>query len=142
MEEKKNLFHHLSDKEIAEEKEKERVTRDGDDIMYLLLIEGVSKTDDSVWKDWLFITGRQNAYEYIRASLRANDEDDLIVDACKSLIYADNPRIEVSKLKLSTSVSLYKFMKNCQVTQSVDRSDDRGFDIEDYYVTDVIPDND
>lgn len=142
MEEKQNLFTHLTDEEIAEEKAKEQAIKNGDDIMYLLLLEGVSKTDNSVWKDWLFITGRQEAYNYIREALRANDEEDLILDACKSLIYADNPHIQKSKLKLSTSVSFYKFMKNCYVTQSVDTSQDEGFDIEDFYVTDEIPDND
>ena len=46
MEGKQNLFTHLTNEEIAEEKTKEQAIKNGDDIMYLLLLEGVSRSEE------------------------------------------------------------------------------------------------
>lgn len=118
--------------------ENDKVITDGDDILYLLLLEHHLKYDDNEenYRDWLFIKGRQSAYDHIRSILLEEDDSpvDSILDIDASLIYADNPHIPVesNKLRLSNGISIYKFMKDCYVLQKV--KDEGGFDIEEFHM--------
>lgn len=128
MEERKTLFTKLENGE-------DKVKNDGSQINYLILLEGIAKYDDGfVYRDWLFIKGRQEAYDYIvDFLLQEGDESvDCILNINKSLIYAENPNIDDSanKLKLSNGLSLYTFIKDITILNKVDPRE--GFDIDDY----------
>lgn len=108
----------------------------GDNITYLLLLEYVPRTNESIenYRDWAFIEGRQRTYDYIRDALIGEDgTDEFLLDVDKSIIYADNPNIplEKNKLRLSNGINLYKFMKDCYVLRKV--VDEGGFDIEEFH---------
>lgn len=118
------LFEHVDQESIKK----------GEDILYLILLEFSSTSgDEENWRDWKFVTGRQAAYDYIKNILLDEDEriSESLLDVDKSLIYADNPYVTDSKLKLSNGINVYKFMKDCYVLQKVVEED--GFDIEDYH---------
>lgn len=127
MEEKKRLFTHVDSTD--------KVKKDGEDILYLLLVQGDPKYEDAnEFRDWLFITGRQAAYDYI-VNLLENDHEadyDNFINIEESMIYADNPHIPESqnKLKLSNGFSFYQFIKDATVLKKVDIKE--GFDIEEF----------
>lgn len=127
------------------DKDNDTTYTDGDDIMYLLLLESCPKNGDNTenYKYWEFVKGRQAVYDYIKDLLLEEDDEsvDCLLDIDKSLIYADNPHIppESNKLKLSNGINLYRFMKDCFVLQKV--KDEGGFDIEEFH-TSVIEDED
>lgn len=127
MEEKKRLFTHVDGND--------KVKKDGEDILYLLLVQGDPKYEDAnEFRDWLFITGRQAAYDYI-VNLLENDHEaeyDNFINIEESMIYADNPHIpeNQNKLKLSNGFTFYQFIKDATVLNKVDVKE--GFDIEEF----------
>lgn len=127
MEETKRLFTHVNNED--------KVKKDGEDILYLLLVRGDPKYEDAPeYRDWLFITGRQEAYDYI-VNLLENDHEsdyDNFINIEESMIYADNPHIPESqnKLKLSNGFSFYQFIKDATVLQKVNVRE--GFDVEEF----------
>lgn len=139
MAEKKKLFTHI-DNGVDE------VKKSGEKIFYLILLKGSYEQDGTEyeWKDWIFITGRQAVYDYIKdylkSELAGGENEANILDIDNSFIYAENPLVKDSPLKLSNGVTLYEFMKDCYVLQKVDLDDT--FDIDDYKTYDSIPDND
>lgn len=127
MEEAKRLFTHVNNED--------KVKKDGEDIIYLLLVRGDPKYEEAQeYRDWLFITGRQEAYDYIVDLLENDHESDYdnFINIEESMIYADNPHIPESqnKLKLSNGFSFYQFIKDATVLQKVDVKE--GFDIEEF----------
>lgn len=132
MPETTKLFERISDEE------KERLLSGGD-ILYLLLIEAeVVGNDCENYHNWEFITGRQEAYDMIKSMIVDSYDygsHDLIVDIDKSYIYADNPHVEDSKLKLSSKFTFYNFMKQMKILGKV--VDDSGFCIDDYHQEEI-----
>lgn len=124
------LFEHLDGQNDA--------IKNGDDVLYLLLLEFCSSSDNEEnTRDWCFKRGRQQTYDLIRSILLDEDgSDGYTLDVDASLIYADNPHIsqESNRLKLSNGISIYKFMKDCYVLQKV--KDEGGFDIDEFHVED------
>lgn len=108
----------------------------GKEILYLVLIKANYKNEVDYeredFRDWKFIKGRQEVYDYIKSLLiNENDQDvEYLIDIENSLIYAENPFVRESKLKLSNGISLYTFMKDCYTMQKVYDTDK--FDIDDY----------
>lgn len=109
----------------------EDVIKQGENILYLLLIEG-DYTDDSaeVYRFYEFITGRQEAYDKIKDLLEYEDEN-YRINVDTSIIYAENPNIKNSRLKLSNGITFYKFMTDCVVLGKV--KDESSFCIDDYH---------
>lgn len=91
--------------------------------LYLLLLYINNESDNTEnEKDYCFIRGRQEVFDFIVQNLHAEYN----IDCMKSLIYVDSPRV-----KISTRTSIYKFMKDMINTNKVINT--TGFDIEDYY---------
>lgn len=118
------------------EKGADPVITEGEDILYLILIEGYWTNDDNseTYRTWEFKRGRQEAYDFIKdlVLLEGDDHPDMIIDIDKSLIYADNPHIKNSKLKLSNGISVYRFMKDAYTLHKV-KDDDTTFDISEFH---------
>lgn len=126
---------------VVSEEEKNKINT-GEDILYLLLLEYSSKDDNKEnIRDWKFIYGRQNAYDYIKDILMNEEEAEYILSVDESLIYADNPNVpdEKNKLRISNGVNIYRFMRDCFVLQKV--VDEGGFDINDFHVEDKQEDD-
>lgn len=122
------LFTHV------DEKTGDPIITAGEEITYLLLINGTPKyTDAERIRDWEFVKGRQAAYDYIKRLLvNEGDKDmDYILDIDQSIIYAENPAVQNSKLKLSNGLSFYQFMRDCIVLRKIE--DEDGFDIGEYH---------
>lgn len=92
--------------------------------LYLILIV-YSRIDGEDMHDFEFVTGRQNVYDRIKELLTANERGEE-VDAMKSLIFVDSPKVQISK-----KLSLYRFMKDMKINDKV--IDESSFDIQDYY---------
>lgn len=90
---------------------------------YLILIDGVeSDNEGKPYRDWEIVTGRQEAYDYIKSML---ENEYVIVNVEESKIIVDSPNV-----KITDGVSIYAFMKNMKDNDKV--IDYSSFDIEDY----------
>lgn len=93
------------------------------DKIYLILIDGVENDNEGKqYRDWEIITGRQNAYDYIKTMLE-NEYIIVNVEESKIIVSSEN-------VKVTDGVSIYAFMKNMKETDKV--IDYSSFDIEDY----------
>lgn len=98
---------------------------------YLILIEGENleneREESKKFRDWVFVTGRQSAYDYIKNLIKSQYA---IVDTIKSKIIVNS-----EKVKISDGISIYEFMKLMKENDKV--IDYESFDIDDYYTGDI-----
>lgn len=92
--------------------------------MYLVLYVYTCQIGEDV-HDFEFIVGRQATYDRIKELLTSSDEDEQL-DAMRSLVFVDSPKIQISK-----RLSIYSFMKDMKLNNKI--NDDTSFDINDYY---------
>ena len=91
------------------------------DKTYLILIDAQEKDNDEIsFRDWQVITGRQEAYDYIKGMI---ENEYISVDIHTS-------KIIVSTVKIEEGISIYYFMKSMKENEKV--IDYTSFDIEDY----------
>lgn len=95
--------------------------------MYLVLLKG-DYIDNEVaeYRDFEWIVGRQNLYEYLRDHITNEGDDCFIIDIHKSLIISES-------VNILDSISVYEFMKSFKDIVN----DDTGFDIEEYNIEGV-----
>lgn len=95
--------------------------------MYLVLLKG-DYIDNEVaeYRDYEWIVGRQNLYEYLRDHITNEGDDCFIIDIHKSLIISES-------VNILDSISVYEFMKSFKDIVN----DDTGFDIEEYNIEGV-----
>lgn len=95
--------------------------------MYLVLLKG-DYIDNEVaeYRDYEWIVGRQNLYEYLRDQITNEGDDCFIIDIHKSLIISES-------VNILDSISVYEFMKSFKDIVN----DDTGFDIEEYNIEGV-----
>ena len=90
---------------------------------YLILIDGEEADNEGKrFRDWEVITGRQNAYDYIKNMLE-NEYVMIDVDSSKIIVSSD-------KVKVTDGISIYDFMKSMKEKDKV--IDYSSFDIDDY----------
>lgn len=102
--------------------------------IYLILLEGTTKDNESKpIKTYLWVEGRQTAYDEIKdiliSSLDMTDFENPYYadwDLFKSKIIADAPKVKISDAK-----SIYWFMRHCKDKNLVE-DDDTSFDIDDW----------
>lgn len=88
---------------------------------YLILIDGIENDDaQQRYRDWDYVVGRQEAYDYIKNILESGY---VIVDINESKIIVDS-------LKINDGISIYEFMKAMKEKDKI--IDYSSFDIEDY----------
>lgn len=95
--------------------------------MYLVLLKG-DYIDNEVaeYRDYEWIVGRQNLYEYLRDHITNEGDDCFIIDIHKSLIISES-------VNILDSISVYEFMKSFKDIVN----DNTGFDIEEYNIEGV-----
>lgn len=93
---------------------------------YLILLDGQEKDDNTKFRDWEFIEGRQKAYDYIKNMI---ESEYLNIDVLESKIIVDS-------IKITDGISIYEFMKTMKEKDKI--IDYTSFDIEDYYVSEGI----
>lgn len=84
---------------------------------YLVLLED---TEES-FRDWQIITGRQEAYDYIKGMIEGQEFG--CIDVEKSMIV-------VNTLTIDKAITIYEFMKEMKLKDKV--IDYTSFDIDDY----------
>lgn len=90
---------------------------------YLILLDGVLTNDEeTIFRDWEFKVGRQEAYDYIKDMLQ---NQYAIINVHNSKIIVDSTEVTIKQ-----GISIYKFMKNMKENEKV--IDYSSFDIEDY----------
>ncbi len=90
---------------------------------YLILLVGENRdAEASEYKDWKFITGRQEAYDFIK---RYVTSEYVYIDVHKSRIISN-----ASTITIDRSISVYKFVKGMRAKDNI--VDDTSFDISDY----------
>lgn len=90
---------------------------------YLILIDGEETSEGgSRFRDWEIVTGRQNAYDYIKNMLE-NIYVSINVDTSKIIVNSD-------KVKVLNGLTIYEFMKAMKDEDKV--IDYTSFDIDDY----------
>lgn len=92
--------------------------------MYLVLYVYTCQSGEDI-HDFEFIIGRQDTYDKIKELLINSDTDEQL-DAMRSLVFVDSPKIQISN-----RLSIYSFMKDMKFNGKID--DDTSFDINDYY---------
>lgn len=92
--------------------------------MYLILLVYTCQDSEDV-HDFQFIIGRQATYDRLKELLQNSDNDEQL-DAMKSLVFVDSPKIQISK-----RLSVFSFMRDMKLNNKV--IDDTSFDIHDYY---------
>ena len=91
--------------------------------IYLILIDGYENDEDAKpYRDWELVTGRQEAYDYIKNMLE-NEYIIINVEESKIIVSSEN-------VKITDGVSIYAFMKNMKENDKI--IDYTSFDIEDY----------
>lgn len=134
---------------ISEEKKKElqalNSIKEGEQYKYLILLEGEYKQGDGEhFKSFELITGRQEAYDFIKDLLEHEYEDDFeyILDTSLSRVLSEPPAWKVTKstprLTLSNMLSVHSFMKLMKEKGKV--KDESSFDITSYF-DDFFDDN-
>lgn len=94
-----------------------------EDKVYLILIDGEETDNESKkYRDWEIVTGRQQAYDYIKSIL---ESEFAIIDVDRSKIIVSS-----DKVKITDGISIYKFMKAMKDDDRV--IDYTSFDIDDY----------
>jgi hypothetical protein len=90
---------------------------------YLILIEGEEISNGGEpYRDWQIITGRQDAYDYIKNYL---ESDFVSIDVYKSKIIVSS-----EKVKVTDGITIYEFMKVMKEKEKV--IDYSSFDIDEY----------
>lgn len=121
--------------EERKERQKEKLTKPftmdldhakAQDKLYLILLVFNHNYDGGEdTRDFEFIHGRQFTYDRLKQLLTdPNTEEQL--DAMKSLVFVDSPKIQISK-----RLSVYQFMRDMKINDKV--TDNSSFDIQDYY---------
>lgn len=87
------------------------------DKTYLILLED---TEES-FRDWQIITGRQDAYDYIKS---------MVISQEYGCIDVEKSKIVVNTLTIDKAISIYEFMKEMKLKDKV--IDYTEFDIDDY----------
>lgn len=94
--------------------------------MYLVLLKGEYKDNEAKeYRDFEWVIGRQNVYEYIRDLIL--NEEDTCIDIHESKIIAET-------VNILDAISIYEFMKTFKDIVL----DDTGFDIEEYNIQSEI----
>lgn len=114
----------------------EKRRQDGDKYTYLILFNGVYKdNEDTEYRDWQIVKGRQATYDMIKELLLSQDdvETDTLIDVSTSYIIAEPPVITEStpRITFKNMLSIYAFMQKMLINNLV--VDDSSFSIEDYY---------
>lgn len=100
---------------VYEEKEPEKT--------YLILLFGENRDNEaSEFKDWEIVTGRQDAYDYIK---RYVESEYVYIDVHKSYIISNSANITIDK-----KISIFKFMVTMKENDVI--KDDTSFDIHEY----------
>lgn len=76
-------------------------------------------------RDFEFIHGRQFTYDRLKQLLTDPNADEQL-DAMKSLVFVDSP-----KIRISNKLNVYTFMKDMKFSDKI--VDESSFDIQDYY---------
>ena len=114
-----------------DEKKEIEAKRVAEQKKYLILMYGEDSSGRE-YKMWEYVTGRQEAYNYIREMLIDIEEEDVTVDAYKSRIIVES---DSGKVKIN-GISIYKFMKQMKLEGLVE--DNTNFDIEEWAVDEQI----
>lgn len=114
-----------------DEKKEIEAKRAAEQKKYLILMYGEDSSGRE-YKMWEYVTGRQEAYNYIREMLIDIEEEDVTVDAYKSRIIVES---DSGKVKIN-GISIYKFMKQMKLEGLVE--DNTNFDIEEWAVDEQI----
>ncbi len=114
----------------------EKRRQEGDNYTYLILFNGVYKdNEDTEYRDWQIVKGRQATYDMIKEILLSQDdvETDTLIDVSTSYIIAEPPVITEStpRITFKNMLSIYAFMQKMLINNLV--VDDSSFSIEDYY---------
>lgn len=89
---------------------------------FLILLKGeMADNENSEYRDFEWVIGRQKAYEYLRDIIL--NEDDFIIDIHESLIISES-------IKILDAISVYEFMVFCKDIVIEESS----FDIEEYNI--------
>lgn len=114
----------------------EKRRQEGDNYTYLILFNGVYKdNEDTEYRDWQIVKGRQATYDMIKEILLSQDDvdTDTLIDVSTSYIIAEPPVITEStpRITFKNMLSIYAFMQKMLINSLV--VDDSSFSIEDYY---------
>lgn len=114
----------------------EKRRQEGNNYTYLILFNGVYKdNEDTEYRDWQIVKGRQATYDMIKEILYSQDdvETDILIDVSTSYIIAEPPYIteNTPRITFENMLSVYAFMQKMLINSLV--VDDSSFSIEDYY---------
>lgn len=100
-------------------------SNNGKDKLYLVLFYIDCQDSSEYRQEFQFVKGRQELYDIIKTYL-TNDLSVEQVDAMKSLVFVDSPKVQISH-----KYSIYAFMRDMKERDLI--KDDTDFDINDYY---------
>lgn len=100
---------------------------------YLVLIEGEWIDNEQPYKWFQIVTGRQNAYDYIKELLKDYAKDnEIFIDIEKSMIIADAAVVNENtpRITFDNAYNIYRFMFEMKSRAMI--KDDSDFCIDDY----------
>ena len=90
---------------------------------YLILMDGIENdSNETRFRDWEIVVGRQSAYDYIKNLL---ESEYVLINIFESKIIVNS-----EKVKVTDGISVYKFMKMMKEQDKV--IDYTSFDIDEY----------
>lgn len=131
----------------VEQAEKESLRELGKKFKYLILIDGEYKEERlERYRTYEIIQGRQDAYDFIKTALKAQDDCscEYIIDISKSHIIAEPPAEIINqtpRITLSNMISVYSFMVAMRRDGLIIDEDD-SFNIDNYFDGYVEPEAD
>lgn len=142
------LFTKVEDGDV-QSAEKANLRELGKRYKYLILIDGEYKEDkgfEERYRTYEIIQGRQDAYDFIKTALQAQDDGDCeyIIDVSTSHIIAEPPAEiieQTPRITLSNMISLYSFMVAMRREKLV-IDEDESFNIDNYFDGFVEPKED
>lgn len=118
--------------------EKEQAREMGKRYKYLILIDGEYRDDrEERYRTYEIIQGRQDAYDFIKTALMAQEDGDCeyLIDVSTSHIIAEPPAELIDKtprITLSNMISIYSFMVAMR-REGLIIDDDESFNIDNFF---------
>lgn len=118
--------------------EKQNAREMGKRYKYLILIDGEYKDDrEERYRTYEVVQGRQDAYDFIKTSLQAQEYGDCeyIIDVSTSHIIAEPPAELIDKtprITLSNMISIFSFMTAMR-REGLIIDEDESFNIDNYF---------
>lgn len=118
--------------------EKEQAREMGKRYKYLILIDGEYRDDrEERYRTYEIIQGRQDAYDFIKTALMAQEDGDCeyLIDVSTSHIIAEPPAELIDKtprITLSNMISVYSFMVAMR-REGLIIDDDESFNIDNFF---------